>query len=61
VFPIDTIRQADVDLRFASDPGSGLTVVALPDGGLAARLYGVATETIGPAGTHEARYTICVG
>ncbi len=60
LFAIDTIRRPDVDIGFASDAVTGLTVVALPSGGIAARQYALIAATTGPSGSEQRTYTICV-
>ena len=69
LYPIDSIRRADIPTRIETDrPGpldgratDGLTVVGLPSGGIAARRYGLIADTTSPAGPARQTYTICVG
>ena len=60
VFAIDTLRRPDVKVRFASDPVSGLTVMALPTGGLAGGQYAVIADVERGRTTERRTYTICV-
>jgi hypothetical protein len=60
LFPVDTIRRVDIDVRFASDPVSGITVVALPGDGVAARQYSLVTDTVDGSGRGRVTYTVCV-
>jgi len=58
--PIDTIRRVDVPIRFATEVLDGLSMIALPAGGIAARPYALlATIGAGPTRT-ERQYTVCV-
>ncbi|MDQ3128162.1 MAG: hypothetical protein M3Q66_06865 [Chloroflexota bacterium] len=69
LFPIDTLRLADVPIRIVPDrPGpldgrtaDGLTLVALPRGGIAARRYSLIAGTVGPSGPEQRIYSVCVG
>lgn len=69
LFAIDTLRRPDVPVRIVPDrpgpldgrPADGLTLVALPRGGIAARQYALITGTIGPTGAGLRIYTVCVG
>jgi hypothetical protein len=69
LFAIDSIRRPNVRTRIAADrPGpldgralDGLTVVALPPGGIAARQYALIADTTSAAGPGRLVYTICVG
>jgi len=59
--PIDTISRADVAVRIAPDVAKGLTLVALPSGGIAARQYALIAETKVHPAPAALIYTICVG
>jgi hypothetical protein len=59
--PIDTIRRIDVDVRFALDVADGLTLIALPHGGIAARHYALLATLGGGSTRTERQYTVCVG
>jgi hypothetical protein len=68
LFAIDSIRRPDVATRIWVDrPGpldgralGGITVVALPSGGIAARQYALIAETTSGNGPSRLIYTICV-
>jgi hypothetical protein len=68
LFAIDSIRRPDVATRIWVDrPGpldgralGGITVVALPSGGIAARQYALIAETTSDSGPSRLIYTICV-
>ena len=60
-FSITSLARPELALRFASDPISGLTVVALPGGGLPARQYAFVVDTDGRGGPAGRAYTICIG
>jgi hypothetical protein len=59
--PIDTISRADVAVRIAPEVATGLTLVALPSGGIAAREYALIAETNDHPEHDPLIYTICVG
>ena len=59
--PIDTISRADVEVRIAPEVATGLTLVALPSGGIAAREYALIAETNDHPEHDPLIYTICVG
>jgi hypothetical protein len=59
--PIDTISRADVAVRIAPNVTKGLTLVALPSGGIAARQYALIAETKDHPAPGALIYTICVG
>ena len=69
LFPIDTIRRRDIAIRIVPDrPGpldgraiDGLTLIALPAGGIEARQYALVADTIDPAGPSTRTWTVCVG
>jgi hypothetical protein len=68
LFAIDSIRRPDVATRLWIDraggldgrPLDGITVVALPPGGIAARQYALIAETSSRDGPSRRTYTICV-
>lgn len=59
--PIDSISLADVAVRIAPDVARGLTLVALPSGGIAARQYALIAETKDHPEPDPLIYTISVG
>jgi hypothetical protein len=69
LFPIDTIRRRDIPIRIVDGrPGpldgrtiDGLTLIALPTGGIAARQYALVADTVGPGGPSSWTWTVCVG
>lgn len=59
--PIDTIRRIDVPITYAVAVVDGLSLIAVPHGGIASRQYAL-LATMGDGATQvERQYTICVG
>jgi hypothetical protein len=59
--PLGGASPADVPVRYAPNAATGLTVIALPSGGLATGSYRMTVDTSAAAGTDGRRvYTMCV-
>ena len=59
--PIDTIRRVDVPIRYAAGVVDGLSLIAVPHGGIAPRQYALMAAMGDGATQVERQYTICVG
>jgi hypothetical protein len=60
LFALDALRAVDLPVRFAPNAANGLTLVALPRGGLAARLYQLIVKSTSPAAPEGFLYAVCV-
>jgi len=60
IIPLDTLRAADVAIRVAPDAVPGLSVIAVPRGGLAVRDYDLVLTVTGAAGSTPIGQRICV-
>jgi hypothetical protein len=58
--PLGGPSRSDVPIRYAPNVAAGLTLIAVPSGGLVAGSYQVIVDTTSAAGADSRLYTICV-
>ena len=61
LFAMDMVRSSDVPIRVAPNVIDGLTLVAVPHGGLVAGQYQLIVYSTSPAAPETFLYTVCVG
>jgi hypothetical protein len=59
--PLRALRADDLPIRVAPNVADGLTLVAVPGGGLAATRYELTVTSTSPAAPESFEYTVCVG
>jgi hypothetical protein len=60
MLPTDVLIAADTRIRVAQNVVDGLTIVALPYGGLGARRYQLIVDTVSAFGPERLGYVVCV-
>jgi hypothetical protein len=60
MLPLDVVRSEDVAIRVATNVADGLTLVAVPYGGLPARQYMLIVDGTSSDGLERLVYTVCV-